>query len=109
MDEDYQEAWEELNSYMRKGEEEAKTHYKNEEKKPRSPLNSLKRDYANLEVPFGSSFDMVKKAYKRLLVQYHPDRYANNPEKLQTATEIVKKINDSYMRIKQFHQNQQQA
>jgi DnaJ-domain-containing protein 1 len=62
----------------------------------------LRQDYQNLNVPFGSPFDKVRAAYKKLLMQYHPDRNADNPEKLRIATEITQKINISYQRIEKW-------
>ena len=60
----------------------------------------LRQDYANLEVPFGADIDTVKKAYKNLIRRYHPDKNAGNPEKLKIATEITKKVNESFERIR---------
>jgi len=67
------------------------------------PPEELRQDYRNLEVPFGSSFDRVRKAYKNLLVEYHPDKHSGSTEKLRIATEITKKINASFQRIKRYH------
>lgn len=70
---------------------------------PEDPLLSmareLVRDYHNLEIKPGANADTVKTAYKTMIKQYHPDRFANNPEKQQTATIITSKLNQSYARI----------
>lgn len=63
----------------------------------------LRQDYTNLGVPFGAPMEKVKSAYKKLLMQYHPDKNADNPEKLRIATEITQKINISYQRIEKYH------
>ncbi|HUZ17900.1 MAG TPA: J domain-containing protein [Spirochaetia bacterium] len=64
----------------------------------------IRRDYGNLEVPVGADLTQVRKAYHRLIRQYHPDRFANNPSKLKEATEISQRINQSYQRIKRFRE-----
>ncbi len=99
------EAWDELNDYLNDREPAGRG-------KGRRPSGSRQRSYsdsrdeslaqayANLEVPYGAPFDDVKKAYKRLLRAYHPDRFAQDPEKLKIATEITKKINEAIARIK---------
>ncbi len=67
-------------------------------------IEMLRQDYRNLEVPFGASFDEVRKAYKNLLIEYHPDKHSASAEKLRIATEITKKINSSFQRIKRYHE-----
>jgi curved DNA-binding protein CbpA len=44
----------------------------------------------------------LKKSYKKLLRKYHPDKFSNNPNKLKIATEITKKINESFSRIREY-------
>jgi hypothetical protein len=68
------------------------------------PPESLRSDYANLEVPFGADIETVRRAYKRLVMHYHPDRHAGDPEKLRVATEITKKLNESFERIRGFQE-----
>ncbi|MDP2920369.1 MAG: DnaJ domain-containing protein [Dehalococcoidia bacterium] len=53
-----------------------------------------KKDYYTiLEVPRGASDDDIKKAYRKLAMQYHPDR---NPGKEKWANEKFKGINEAY-------------
>jgi len=99
-DPDMQDAWEELDAYL-KGEERARP----QPAAPRDPAReALRQDYTNLEVPFGAPLEQVKKSYRRLLAAYHPDRNAGNPEQLRLATEITKKINVSYRRIEELEE-----
>ena len=59
--------------------------------------NPLEREYyANLELPFGASFAEVKKSYRTLIKQYHPDRYHSDPKKKLLAEEITAKLNTAY-------------
>lgn len=52
--------------------------------------------YANLELPVGSSFQQIKTAYRRLIKQYHPDKFHLNPQKQMIAEEITAKLNTAY-------------
>ena len=52
--------------------------------------------YANLELPFGANFSEIKKSYRTLIKQYHPDRYHSDPKKQLLAKEITAKLNTAY-------------
>ena len=94
-DPDMRSAWEELDSYMK--DQEASTAHE-----PRRPQTSsdFERDMKNLELSKDASFEDVKRAYKRLLIEYHPDRHGTNATTQQIATEITQRINASYRRLK---------
>lgn len=49
--------------------------------------------YQILEVPRNASDDEIKKAYRKLAMQYHPDR---NPGKEKWANEKFKEMNEAY-------------
>ena len=55
-----------------------------------------KRYYEVLELEYGADFDKIKSAYRRLLKKYHPDLFQNRPEKLKTAQEVTRQINEAY-------------
>lgn len=59
------------------------------------------RWYRTLEVSPDASMIEVRASYRRLVRKYHPDRYANDPEKLRVATEVARKITEAYNGIKQ--------
>lgn len=63
------------------------------------------RWYANLEVPYGSDLDTVQAAWKKLVRAYHPDRHGQDVEKRETATEIVKELNNAYEQLKKHLEN----
>lgn len=48
-----------------------------------------------LGVPQGASQEEIKTAYRKLVKQYHPDRYTDNPLK-ELAQEKLKSINEAY-------------
>jgi len=99
-DPDLRDAWEELDEYMRGGTRTrgAQGHQSH---RPRPPVDeSLRQDYANLEVPFGADIETVRKSYRSLILRYHPDKHAGDAEKHRIALEITKKINESFERIR---------
>jgi DnaJ-domain-containing protein 1 len=104
-DPDVQDAWEELDEYMRTGANEAKRTRRAGESRgtQRAPDEALRPDYANLEVPFGADIETVKRSYKHLMLKYHPDKHSGNPEKQKIALDITKRINQSYERIRARH------
>ena len=52
---------------------------------------------ANLEIthPHPSKKE-VQAAYRKLILQYHPDRFINEPEKQKLANEILQGLNEAY-------------
>ena len=56
----------------------------------------LARYYANLELPVGAPWDEVKRAYRRLMRRYHPDRHYGDPEKARIATELSQELRVAY-------------
>jgi len=113
-DPDMQDAWEELNEYLSGNEQThtrkkssntgySSTGYKRKEyNRAQGISEELRQDYKNLEVKFGAPFEEVKKAYKNLLREYHPDRHSTDPKKMEKATEITQRINYSFQRIKKY-------
>ena len=113
---DYQNAWEELEEYLKTGKEGKETgsaedwfsrkknsyenSYENSHQTHPSSSSTLAQDYANLDLPNDAPFEEVRKAYKQQMKKYHPDQFVNDPEKSELATEITKKINESYQNIK---------
>jgi DnaJ-domain-containing protein 1 len=50
------------------------------------------RWYRTLELEPGADLPTVRKAYRRLLKQYHPDKFAKDPDKYKAATEVTRNI-----------------
>ena len=73
---------------------------------PRVPPPSRERRlrdlYAQLEVPYGSDFDEVKKSFRRLMRKYHPDLHAGNPEKQKVATQLTMSLTQAYNELEQY-------
>ena len=98
----YSEAWEELEEYLRTGESRQRSADGSSSGSaahdPRPAAAA--QDYRNLELEPGADFPTVKRAYRRLMRTYHPDRYASDPERQRVATEISAKLNASFNRIR---------
>jgi DnaJ-domain-containing protein 1 len=58
--------------------------------------SAVRQAYRNLEVPAGSNFETVRRAYRTLMRKYHPDLHTATPEKQKTANEITQKLTDAY-------------
>ncbi len=61
------------------------------------------RWHKTLEVPMGAPFEDIRKNYRRLVREYHPDRYAQDPEKYRAATAVATKITEAYNGLKAVH------
>jgi DnaJ-domain-containing protein 1 len=66
---------------------------------PSPPPAALVQAYRSLGLAYGTPFPEVKAAYKRLLMQNHPDRNSATPEQLKRSTEISALLNAAYQRI----------
>jgi DnaJ-domain-containing protein 1 len=62
----------------------------------RSDDAATRQAYANLEIPPGSDFEAVRKAYRTLMRKYHPDLHNDRPENQKAANELTQKLTDSY-------------
>ncbi len=63
---------------------------------PSDPVADRKRWYRTLEVDQDADLRTVRKAYRKLLLQYHPDRHASDPEKYKAATEVTRRLTEAY-------------
>jgi DnaJ domain len=81
-------------------------HHQNSRASPRdsglSPEEAKRAQYYRmLELPYGAPLYNVKASYKRLMKKYHPDKFQNE-EQRQTATELVKKLNEAYAALEKY-------
>lgn len=51
--------------------------------------------YSNLEVQPGTSVEEIRRSYKKLMRQYHPDMHVQDEDKKHIAIEITKKLNEA--------------
>lgn len=62
---------------------------------------ALASAYRTLEISPSATDSEVKSAFRRLVVKYHPDKYATATQQVQhEAEEKFKKINEAYQLIK---------
>jgi hypothetical protein len=59
-------------------------------------MNRLSRSYATLGLSPGASFREVRQSYLRLVREWHPDRFADDPPRQRLAQEQLKTINEAY-------------
>jgi DnaJ-domain-containing protein 1 len=59
----------------------------------------LARYYSQLELPYGADFAKVKRAYRRLMSKYHPDRHSHDTEKQRIATEVTQALSHAYHQL----------
>ena len=57
---------------------------------------AVRRAYAALEVPPGSDFETIRKAYRRLMRKYHPDLHAGSREGQRAATDLTQRLTEAY-------------
>lgn len=77
------------------------------EYKPRSFIYKkitpeLEKAYRLLDMPFDSTMDDLKKAYKEKLKYYHPDRHTDNETLQKIATDKTRQVVESYNMIVKF-------
>ncbi len=58
--------------------------------------SAIRKAYAALEVPPGSDFETIRKAYRRLMRKYHPDLHRGSPEAQRAATDLAQRLTEAY-------------
>lgn len=96
---DFEAQWE---AFQREQDERAsrKSEGRGTERGSSKGAPSIRKCYESLEVPFGSDFETVKKAYKKQMMRYHPDRQGGDPEKIKAATRVAQILTESYQILK---------
>ena len=63
-------------------------------------LIQLKWSYHVIGAEHKDPVETIKKRYKLLVKQHHPDQFATDPDKQQTATKKLQEINAAYQQIR---------
>ncbi|MDF1564522.1 MAG: J domain-containing protein [Deltaproteobacteria bacterium] len=74
---------------------EERAHYQRQRQRAaaaRSRRDELEKAYRALELDWGADAAAIKQAHRRLLRQFHPDRFANDPERLEDATRLSQEL-----------------
>ena len=104
-DPDMRRAWEELENYLNEDETPSgPASGTSSRSAPAGLSDALRKDFRNLEVPFGAPLGDVHRSYKKLMTAFHPDRHSADPDRFRTATEVTKKLNQSFERIKSHYE-----
>ena len=64
------------------------------------PENEEQRHLGALEISSYKDFSDIKRAYRKMSLAYHPDKFANDSEKLAIANEVQGQINEAYQYFK---------
>lgn len=59
-------------------------------------VNEDMKHYDALEIDPGASYEEIKKAYKKAMMKYHPDKFAGDAEKQKYAQQLSQKINEAH-------------
>lgn len=62
---------------------------------------ALAKNYANLEVPYGSDLETVHAAWRQLMKKYHPDLHCRDAEKRRIANELTARLTQAYRDIEE--------
>lgn len=104
-DPDMQAAWDELNDFLNAdsgSSSQARTERPRSSFRESSIPAAVREAYATIGVPSTATNEEIAKAYKALLLKHHPDRFANDPAKLASATEKTKLINRAFQELKTY-------
>jgi DnaJ-domain-containing protein 1 len=63
---------------------------------PTDPGTQRRQWYKTLELEAGVDLKTVRRAYRKLLLKYHPDKFHNEPDKYKAATEVTRKLTEAY-------------
>ncbi len=69
---------------------------------PSDPAADRRRWYKDLELEPGADLPTVRKQYRKLIAKYHPDKFADDPEKLKAATDVARKLTEAYNGLSRY-------
>ncbi len=60
----------------------------------------LARCYAELGIPYGAEFTQVRRTWRRLMREHHPDVQGEDPDRQRASTELAQRLNDAFGEIR---------
>lgn len=100
-DQEWHEAWDEIEEFLRRDNSNRRG--------PEAGVGAgglpptIREALADLELEPGATMGAIRSAYRRLLVQYHPDQHAQDAERYQTATEVTRRLTLAYQRLQAYY------
>jgi DnaJ like chaperone protein len=87
-------------TYYGKGEGARGAHQENQQRAQREPRFSRRDPYDVLAVPRGASQDEIRRAYRKLVVKYHPDKVDHLGDEFKALAEKkFKQIQEAYQEL----------
>ncbi|MFA7567033.1 MAG: J domain-containing protein [Alkalispirochaeta sp.] len=93
------EAWQELEEYLQSGPPPVVSRPEKEARLPREIRQSL----FDLELNENATKEEIRDAYRRLLREYHPDRFHNDNGRSHTASEVTQRLSLAYRRLNDYY------
>lgn len=99
-------AWRELEEYLRRSDEFVGP---DEERRSRGTSGNpeipqpVRQALYDLEVKADPEPEQLRRAYRRLLRRYHPDRFHNDTEQAERASEVIHRLSLAYKRVKDYY------
>jgi DnaJ-domain-containing protein 1 len=76
---------------------------------PTPPPHPMTQQYVTLGVPVGADAATVEKAWRRLVLKNHPDRFADDPAAERAANERLRRINEAHDQVIRWIHDQDRA
>lgn len=96
------EAYQELEQELKR-DRQSRSQQEQQHSNPSPKLTpEVLKAYKELDLPPGSSYEVVQKSYRYLILQHHPDRFFSDPQKYRQATLKTQKINEAFQILKKY-------
>jgi DnaJ-domain-containing protein 1 len=89
---------------FRAGGSRSKSPGKSSSNKTSGLPDDVARAYSRLELSTNGSVDDAKKAWRKLMRKYHPDRHQADEHKREVATKLAAALTESYEIIKDYRE-----
>ncbi len=107
----FDEAWEELDAFLKQDREKEDFYRRRNEEQNREQTGYAGTTHREVDdalkvlgLTRSADFAEVKMAYKRLLKEHHPDRFASDPIAQKKATEVCAIYNQAYAILEKHYQ-----
>ncbi|MEX2445443.1 MAG: DnaJ domain-containing protein [Alkalispirochaeta sp.] len=63
----------------------------------------IRQALLDLELSPGATLEEIKRAYRKQLIQYHPDRHSGDEVRYTTAAEVTRRLTLAYQRLCDYY------